>query len=207
MNFRLLLACGIALVALGVSMGVVTAVSDRTDTAPPERLVGPRMPKGLRAFGFTLPDQHGRRFSLASARGRVVAMTFIHSKCTSTCPVTLQTIRGALDDLQDAGVDRRDIEVVALTVDPDADTRGSVRRFLSEQHASDFVRYLVAPRPAMRPIWKRYGIAPQGEGQEDHTAFVLLVDRRGILRIGFPSHQMTSEDLAHDLRLLVDERA
>jgi protein SCO1/2 len=207
-NFRLLVACGLALVALGAAIGVVAAVSDHSDPArPAAQFVGPRMPSGLRAFDFTLRDQHGRRFSLDSTRGKVVALTFIHSNCTSTCPVTLQTIRGALDDLEDMGVDRREVDVLALTVDPEADTRRSVRRFLTTQHASDFVRYLTASRARMRPIWKRYGIAPQGKGQEDHTAFVLLVDRRGILRIGFPSHEMTPEDLANDLHLLLAEKA
>ena len=207
-NLRLLLASGLALVALGVGIGVVAAVSDRSGPAsPPARFAGPAMPKGLRAFGFSFADQHGRRVSLAETRGRVVVLTFLHSRCTSTCPVTLQTIRGALDDLQDKGVDRRDVDVLALSVDPAEDTRRSVLRFLAAQHAGGFVRYLVGPRARMRPVWKRYGIAPQGTGAEDHTAFVLLVDRRGILRIGFPSHQMTPEELANDLGLLLAEKA
>ena len=52
-------------------------------------------------------------------------------------------------------------------------------------------------------MWKRYGIGPQGPGREDHTAFVLLIDRKGFLRVGFPAHQMTPEDLTTDLRLLL----
>jgi protein SCO1 len=31
---------------------------------------------------------------------------------------------------------------------------------------------------------------------------VVLVDRRGLQRIGFPHSQLTPEDLAHDLRRL-----
>jgi protein SCO1/2 len=135
----------------------------------------------------------------------VVVLTILHSRCTSTCPVTLQTIRGALDDLDDAGVDPRGVDVLALSVDPGEDTPRNVRRFLAGQHAGGFTRYLVGPRAAMRPIWKRYGIAPQGPGSEDHTAFVMLVDRRGVLRVGFPSHEVTPEDLAHDLKVLLAE--
>jgi len=201
MSFRLLLASGVALVLLGLGIGVVTAISDSTETVVPPRFAGPTMPEDLRAAGFTLTDQGGHSFDLASTRGRVVALTFIHSRCTSTCPVSLQTIRGALDDLQDTG----EVDVLAVTVDPEADTRRSVRRFLVEQRADSFVRYLTGPRAVIKPIWKRYGIAPQGDKQEDHTAFVLLIDRAGLLRIGFPSHQMTPEDLANDLRILLAE--
>lgn len=207
MSHRLILACGVALVLLGAGIGAIAVVSDSADPPPPTTFVGPTMPEDLPAADFTLPDQHGQAFSLGGTRGRVVAMTFIHSKCTSTCPVTLQTIRGALDDLSDQGIDRREVDVLALTVDPEADTRRSVRKFLETQRASGFVRYLTGSRAQMRSIWKRYGIAPQGEGQEDHTAFVLLVDRKGILRVGFPSHQMTPEDLAHDLHVLLAEKA
>lgn len=207
MSHRLLLACGIALTLLGVGVGVVAFLSDRSDDGSrPAHFEGPSMPKGLRATDFTLADQDGHRFSLASTRGRVVALTFVHSKCTSTCPVTLQTIRGALDNLTDEGIDAGQVDVVAVSVAPEEDTRRSVRRFLAAQRAP-FVRYLNGPRRALAPIWKRYGIAAQGKGKEDHTAFVLLVDRRGILRIGFPSTQMTAETLANDLGILLAEKA
>lgn len=196
---------GLLLVLLGLGLGAVTALSDSDESAPPPAFTGPAMPENLPAHDFTLRDQQGRPFTLSEeTRGRVVAMTFIHSKCTSTCPVTLQTIRGALDEL---GPARKDVDVLAVTVDPEADTPRSVRKFLAGQHVDGFVRYLTGPRAQMTKIWKTYGIAPQGKGQEDHTAFVLLRDREGILRIGFPSHQMTPEDLENDLRLLVAEKA
>lgn len=206
MSARLLLWCGIALVGLGLAVGAVAVVSDVTDDGPAPRLEGPRMPDGFGAGNFTLHDQDGHPFELRSTRGRVVAMTFVHSKCTSTCPVTLQTIRGALDILGDAGQDPGDVDVLAVTVDPEADTRRSVRRFLARQRVP-FVRYLLGTRGQLRPIWKRYGIGPQGEGREDHSAYVLLVDRRGVVRVGFPSAQTTPEALAHDLGVLVGEGA
>ena len=207
MSPLLLRICGFLLVGLGVALAAVTYVSDEeaAKTTEPAEFVGPRMPENLPAHDFTLRDQRGEAFQLSrETEGRVVAMTFIHSRCTSTCPVTLQTIRGALNEL---GPGREDVDVLAVTVDPEADTRRSVARFLRGQHADDFVRYLTGPRGKLTPIWKKYGIQPQGKGQEDHTAFVLLRDRKGVLRIGFPSHQMTAEDLEHDLRLLVDEPA
>lgn len=206
MSHRLLLACGVALVFLGLAVGAVTAISDRTALPPrPAQFEGALRPAGMRAPDFTLTDQRGRRLPLSSTRGRVVALTFIHSRCTSTCPVTLQTLRGALDQVQDSGSDAGEVDVLAVTVDPEADTPRSVDRFLETQRAGNFVRYLVGPRKRMLPIWKRYGIAPQGEGQEDHSAFVLLVDRRGMLRISWPAHQMTPEGLANDLRILLAE--
>lgn len=204
MSHRILLFCGVALVALGASLGAVAAISDVDDTGPPPELIGYRMPEGFRAPAFTLSDQEGHDFSLGSTRGRVVAMTFVYSRCTSACPITLQTIRGALDDLESS---RDEVDVLAITVDPEADTPRSVQRFLREQRVGDFVRYLTGPRARMRPIWKAYGIQPQGKGQEDHSAFVLLVDRRGFLRVGAPAQTLTVDELANDLQVLTDEQA
>lgn len=204
MSTRVLLACGLALIGLGAALGAVAAVSGSGGSSAPLAFAGPTMPPNFVAPEFALTDQHGRRFAMSEARGRVVAMTFIHSRCTSTCPVTLQTIRGAVDDL---GPEGGQIEVVVVTVDPEADTPASVRRFLRRQRVGEMVRYLTGPRERMRPIWRDYGIRPQGDDQEDHTAFVLLVDRRGVVRVGFPSHQMTPKDLANDLGILLSEKA
>jgi protein SCO1/2 len=46
-----------------------------------------------------------------------------------------------------------------------------------------------------------FGIRPQERGLE-HTAYVVLLDRTGRQRIGFPADKLTPEGLAHDLRLL-----
>lgn len=202
MTRRTRLLAGLALCLLGIGIAAVTAASDRSRPAPapPRGLGGPRMPAHFAAGDFTLHDERGRPFSLASTRGRVVVMTFLHSRCHSTCVVTAQTIRGALDDL---GVARSGIDSVALSVAPREDTPRHVRSFLRLQHAG-FLHYLTGPVPALHRAWKRYGVHPLTDG-EDHTAFVFLIDRRGIIRVGWPSHEMTSEDLAGDLRVLLAE--
>jgi protein SCO1/2 len=50
-------------------------------------------------------------------------------------------------------------------------------------------------------VWKGYGIAPQ-KGELDHSAYVVVVDRRGMQRVGFPHAKLTPEGLAGDLRRL-----
>ena len=202
MRGRTTMLAGLLLCLLGAGIAAVTALSDGPSRrAAPRVLLGPRMPAHFAAGTFTLRDQAGRPFSMAATRGRVVVMTFLHSECHSTCIVTAQTIRGALDDI---GPARRDVDAVALSVAPREDTARHVRSFMRVQHAG-FLHYLTGPGPALRAAWKRYGVHPLTEG-EDHTAFVFLIDRRGIIRVGFPSTGVTSEDLAHDLRVLLAER-
>ena len=56
-------------------------------------------------------------------------------------------------------------------------------------------------RARLAPIWRHYGVRPQGDGF-DHTASVVLLDGTGRQRIGFPVERLTPEGLAHDIRAL-----
>jgi protein SCO1/2 len=66
------------------------------------------------------------------------------------------------------------------------------------------MRFLLGTRAELAPVWKAYGIQPQG-ADFDHSAYVLLIDRQGRQRIGFPVHQLTPDALAHDIRQLQAE--
>jgi protein SCO1 len=202
MKTRVALIAGVLACAAGsvVMLDLALAGSDGRHARP--ALVGPLMPPGMHAVDFRLHDQAGRATSLAPLRGRVVVIAFLHSLCHSTCPITVQTIRGALDDL---GPARRDVEVLGISVAPREDTPRHVRRFVAMQRARRFLHYLTGTPAALRAVWHAYGIHPLTHG-EDHTAFVLLIDRRGVVRIGYPVHEMTPEDLTNDLRVLTTEK-
>ncbi|HEX2105629.1 MAG TPA: SCO family protein [Solirubrobacteraceae bacterium] len=148
---------------------------------------------------FRLRDQDGQPVSLRDYRGQIVVLTFLYTTCRDTCPLTATQIRGALDDLG------RDVPALAVSVDPANDTPERARRFLFKRGlARDRMRFLLGSRAQLEPIWKAYGIRPQGEAF-DHSAYVLLIDRRGRQRIGFPVAQLTPEALAHDIRRLQAE--
>ena len=70
--------------------------------------------------------------------------------------------------------------------------------------AHDRMRFLLGSRRQLAPIWDAYGIRPQGAAF-DHSAYVLLLDRHGRQRVGFPVAQLVPEDLAHDIRRLQAE--
>jgi protein SCO1/2 len=148
---------------------------------------------------FTLRDQDGARVSLRDFRGRVVVLTFMYTMCRDTCPLTATQIRGALDDLD------HEVPALAVSVDPANDTPERARQFLFKRGLGhDRMRFLLGSRAQLRPIWKAYGIRPQGAAF-DHSAYVLLIDRHGRQRIGFPVAQLTPQDLAHDIRRLQAE--
>ena len=158
-------------------------------------------PAGIAPAELTgLRDQDGRPASLRSLRGKVVVVTFLYTTCRDTCPLTADQVRGALDDLD------RDVPALAVSVDPPRDTADRARRFLLQRRLSGRMRFLVGARADLARQWRAYGIQPQGEDFE-HSASVVLLDRRGRQRVGFPVSQLTPEALAHDIRVLQAEPA
>ena len=187
-TFGLCAAAAVAGVWIAASRGEAPA-------RPSGEFAGAIRPPGAPAPAFRLRDQDGRAVSMAAYRGRTVVMTFVYSTCEDTCPAQIQSIRGALDRLG------RDVPVLAVSVDPRNDTPARARRFLLEQHVTGRVRFVLGSERELAPVWRGYGIAPQ-RGKLDHSAYVVLIDRDGLQRIGFPHSRLTPEDLEHDLRRL-----
>jgi protein SCO1 len=201
MPSRVLLAVAtLAACAVAAAAGVLIAQG----TTSPEHqttkgFAGAIRPPGANAPEFRLRDQDGDLVSMAQYRGRPVVMTFLYSTCEDTCPLQVQSIRGALDRLGS------DVPVLGVSVDPPGDTPARARAFVLKQHMTGRMRFLLGARSTLAPVWRGYGIAPQ-RGKLDHSAYVVLVDGRGRQRIGFPSQELTPEGLAHDIRLLSNGR-
>lgn len=161
---------------------------------------GAQRPPGIPPQDFRLADQDGKPAALADYRGQVVVLTFMYSTCKDTCPLQADQIRGALDDLGDDAP-----PAITVSVDPGNDTPDRAKSFLLKHSLTGRMRFLLGTRAQLAPVWKAYGIQPQGAAF-DHSAYVLLIDARGRQRIGFPLNQLTPEGLAHDVRLLAAER-
>jgi protein SCO1/2 len=144
---------------------------------------------------FALADQDGRRVGPRDLRGHVSVLTFLYSNCQDSCPVVASQIRGALDDIG------HDVPVFAISVDPPNDTELSASRFVNRQSLTGRMRFLLGSRARLAPVWKQFGIRPQGKGFE-HSAYVVLLDRDARQRIAFPFDKLTPEGLAHDIRAL-----
>jgi protein SCO1 len=197
---RLALIVFASLAILGAAGVLVFAKPERTTVVGASGFAGSLAPPDVPVRDFTLHDQNGRRASLRQYRGRVVVLTFMYSTCRDTCPITATTIRGAMDDVG------HDVPALAVSVDPANDTPDTAEAFLVKRGLSaGRMRFLLGTRAQLAPIWHAYGIRPQGKGF-DHSAYVLLIDKRGRQRVSFPTDQLTDRDLAHDIRRLEAER-
>jgi protein SCO1/2 len=152
-------------------------------------------PRGAHVPSFRLRDQDGRPITQTFAAGRPAIYAFVYSHCRDTCPVEVQQIRGAMDDLG------HDIPVIGVSVDPANDTRDSARAFLIKQHMTGRMRFALGTPAQLRPLWNAFGVRPQTRDSE-HTASVVLVDGAGRQRIGYAYSFLRVDGLAADLRRL-----
>jgi protein SCO1/2 len=160
---------------------------------------GALRPAGIPPADFTLRDQDGRPAALAAYRGQPVIITFMYSTCKDTCPLMADQIRGALDELGHA------VPTLAVSVDPAGDTPLNTKRFLARHGLTGRARFLLGTRAQLAPVWTAYGIRPQTDS-DAHSAYVLLIDKRGRQRVAFPASELTPEGLAHDVKALQAEQ-
>jgi protein SCO1/2 len=255
---RHLRLAAILCVIAGAVAGLLTAKATSPSSAVTARFIPPRQP----AFDFRLRDQDGRVASIAQARGKVVALTFMYSTCHDLCPAQASEIGEAVEKAGGG------VMVYIVSVDPVGDTPARARLFLKRRELDDGdFRFLLGTRAQLAPVWRAYGIAPIGAGPREaaaaaaaterhlrrsdeaseyyeysrprrstvpeaaterypntndlryrglvrheagwdfeHTAYVLLLDKHGVQRVGLPFEHLTSDSLAQDLKLLLAER-
>jgi protein SCO1/2 len=190
-----------SVVATAAMAALLLAASGASDDEAPhgERFEGASLPAGVRAPELGLRDVAGERVRMSDLRGKPAIVTFLYSNCDDTCPAQAQQVKGALNDLGE------DLPALAISVDPENDTSRSARAFLSDQRMTGRMRFVLGSRAELEPIWRAYGVQPQLDDL-DHSARIVLLDRNGMQRVGYPLDQVTPERLAHDLRLLAAGR-
>lgn len=80
---------------------------------------------------FALIDQYGNRRTDADFRGQYMLIFFGYTNCPDVCPVALQNMTLALDEL---GADGEAITPIFITVDPHRDTVALLRDYTANFH-------------------------------------------------------------------------
>ncbi len=152
---------------------------------------------------FSLADPDGKTRSLADFKGRMVMIFFGFTQCPDVCPTALTRaveVRRLLGDQADK------LQVVFITVDPERDTAE-----LLKGYATTFDPSFLAlrgdeaqTRATAREFKVFYNKVPTGSSYTmDHTALSYVFDTAGKLRLAV-RHNQTAEDVAHDLKILLD---
>lgn len=138
--------------AIGALGGVGTALVTKPEAqARPVRFTVPRQPPPT----FKLRDEAGTLRTPASARGDVLIVTFIYTRCRDLCPRQAAEIKEAV--LAAGG----GVQVYAITVDPENDDAEAANAWLKKMGvAGGPVHILLGDRAKLDPVWDRFGIVP-----------------------------------------------
>lgn len=155
------------------------------------------------APSFALPDQFGHTVSLRQLRGHPVVLTMMESQCQEMCPGVATSIHDAVREMGPAG---KNVAIVALSADPEHDTRAAVRSFSRAHGLLHRWHYLTASRQRLARIWNALHVyvAPAkapASIRQSHTSATFLIDSSGRERSLFTG-EVSDLSLAHDLQVL-----
>jgi len=181
-------------VLVGASVGLAVQLLNRRTTAAPTVAQARFGMHGAASWAAgshpapaidTLRDQFGKRFSLASLRGKTVAIAFFDSHCHQSCPLEGRALSAAERSLPRS---QRPV-LVAVSVntqDTPASVAAAVRAWGLSKVAPWY--WLMGTRKQLAPVWAKYHIyvSPRPiNGDIEHTEAAYLVDRRGYERSAY----------------------
>jgi protein SCO1/2 len=190
----------VAVVAAAVALLLAVLLAPSGGGGASRSFDGAARPPGIPPQDFALRDEYGHLVRLSDFAGRPAIVAFLDSRAPTDAVLIAQQIRGALNELGET------VPALAVSVDPSRDTRVAARRFLSAQSLLGRMHFLLGSQSQLSPIWRAFGIEPGGP-QPAAAASVVLIDKAGRQRIGFPLSELTPEALAHDVDLLEAEPA
>jgi cytochrome oxidase Cu insertion factor (SCO1/SenC/PrrC family) len=182
---RTLAAIGAAIVVLlGAAPMVLASTNPVADAIVTEAVNGTPDVTSAPAPGFSLTDQAGRSVTLASLRGKVLAITFLDPVCTSDCPVIAQEFRQADSAL---GASASKVEFIAIVANPlyrsifDTDVFDRVEGL---NHLPNWL-YLTGSLAELNRVWDAYGVQVDVVGagaMVDHADVAFVIDAHGKTR-------------------------
>lgn len=152
-----------------------------------------------------LIDQLGRKFTLASLRGKPLVLTFIAAHCSDACPLINAQFADAARRMASARIDAR---LLTVTLDPEHDSPATMRELARRFDANP--RYWLLAGGAIadvHAIMRDFGTASE-EGRhgyrDEHTTFVYVINSRGDLTQTMLASSALSDSIVealHDRRL------
>jgi cytochrome oxidase Cu insertion factor (SCO1/SenC/PrrC family) len=172
------------IVLVGAVPMAFASVNTHTDTIVTEAINGQPEPTDTPATPFELTDQNGKAVSLATLKGRTVALTFLDPVCTSDCPLIAQEFRQVDESLGAAAT--KNTAFVAVVANPTYLGVQFVQAFDSEENMNMPNWYFLTGSLAqLTAVWNAYGIQVQtigSGGMAAHSDTTYVIDGAGHLR-------------------------
>jgi protein SCO1/2 len=156
---------------------------------------------------FKLTDQDGKPFQFASARGKVILVTFVFTTCPDVCPLFTANFAGIQRSLDEKKV--TDYLLLTITTDPERD-RAAVLKDYAGRFKADLTRwsFLTGTRAELSKVWKAFGVnvTKTDSGQVQHTSLTTLVDRQSKRRVDYYGDKWQEKEILKDIQWLRSQK-
>ena len=190
------------LLLVAVLAGCGSSKAAQTTSAPKQRFAGGELTPPKTAPPIALHDANGTPVTLAAQRGRYVLVTFIYTHCPDVCPLITKNLNAALRVIGPSA--RKQVRVLAVSVDPVGDTPKAVKAYAREKHLFPQYQYLIGTRAELRRVWKAWHVLAVETKPDlvDHVAYTALIDTNGKERVLYDS-SVHATQVVHDLQALM----
>lgn len=152
---------------------------------------------------LALDNYLGTPVNIAQYRGKAVLVTFLYTHCPDVCPLIASHLHTALTQMPAA--ERRELQIIAVSVDPRGDTPTTVAQFLNTHEMTGRMQYLIGSAAALRTVWGNWGVSagPQTNDPEvvAHSALIYGINAKGKVAVIYPAN-FTPHEIVHDAPLL-----
>ena len=165
-------------------------------TAPPSP-TAPRLQVGEVVPDFTLVDQKGESVRFSGFAGKVVAITFIYTRCP--LPNFCFRMSNNFGVLHQRFADRmgKDLVLLSITFDPEHD-----QPEILDDYARTWTKeatgwhFLTGPSADVKNVCEQFGVNSwQDEGFLTHSLHTVIVDRKGRIAANLEGNEYTTKQL------------
>lgn len=174
----------IGILLLGAAPVALASMNPTADPIINQAIDGSPNATNTPAPPFSLTNQFGHSVSLATLRGKTIAVTFLDPVCVSDCPLIAQEFRQA-DGL--LGAAARRVVMVAIVINPLYRANSYLMAFDKQEGLNQLQnwQYLTGSASSLRNVWNSFGVQVQystGGAMIAHSDTAFVIDAKGRIR-------------------------
>jgi len=157
--------CGMTLVKWGAKTEAKAEHAEEAEAKSAEAF------SSLKIADAQVLDQNGKQLNFYSdlIKGKIVAINFIFTTCTTICPPLTATFRRVQEDAAARGLD---VHLISISVDPATDTPERMREFAAKFKAEPGWTFVTGDKSLVDSILQSLGAAVSNKN--DHTPMILI---------------------------------
>ena len=158
---------------------------------------------------FSLINQDGKKVKFSDFKGKYLLVFFGYTYCPDVCPTSMLRISDVLEELGDY---KKYVKVLFISVDPERDTPEALKKFISfYDKTGKYIVGLTGKPEDIKKVAKQFRAFYQKvpvKNKEvgylvDHSAYIYLVDPKGIIRMIYRPDNDDPKRIAEDIKQII----